>query len=165
MTARAHPWCGVTPGPTLTLGGVRCGGTPSHLREQGDGCSPGRQATALPGQALAELVNRGLGHAVADHPWETGRKHFRDHWPPLAHPKGSMPGSQGGWEERTRDIFGNWEGHNLLFTWHLMVIREAMRLILVLLLRKRRLGQAQAHTQTRTEASGEVKSQARLLNP
>ena len=145
--------------------GVRRGGTPSHLRKQGDGCSPGRQATVLPGQAPAELVHRGLGHAVANHPWETGRKHFSDHRPPLASPKGTMPGSQGGQEERTRDIYVKWEGHNPLFTWHLAVFREATRPILVLLLRKWRLGQAQAHIQTSTEASREVKSQARVLNP
>ena len=76
------------------------------LREHGDGSRPGRHAAVLPGQALAKLVNRTLGHAVANHPWEIRRKHFSDHWPPLVCPKNTTPRSRGGQEKRTRDIHG-----------------------------------------------------------
>lgn len=43
-----------------------------HSREHGDGRGPGRHAAVLPRQALAQLVDGALGHAVADHPWERG---------------------------------------------------------------------------------------------
>lgn len=45
--------------------------TPKHLREHSNGSRPGWHATVLPGKALAELMDGALGHAVADHPWES----------------------------------------------------------------------------------------------
>lgn len=47
---------------------------PNHLREHGDGRRPGRHATVLPREALAKLMDGALGHAVANHPWEMGKK-------------------------------------------------------------------------------------------
>lgn len=57
-------------------------GNPKYLREHSDGGCPGRHAAVLPSQALAELVNSSLGHAVPDHTWEMGRRWLSDHWRP-----------------------------------------------------------------------------------
>lgn len=70
-----------------------------HLREHGDGRRPSRHAAVLPREALAQLVDGALGHAIADHPWERGRKQVRDHWPPLVRAKTTTSGSGGGQEE------------------------------------------------------------------
>lgn len=77
----------------------RGGQTPRHLREHSDGRRPRRHAAALPREALAQLMDGALGHAVADHAWETGRTRFSDHRPPLGCPKATMPGSRAGREE------------------------------------------------------------------
>lgn len=91
-------------------------------------------------------MNGTLSHAIADHPWETGRRQFRD-WPPLVCPKNTTPGSRGGWEEEKEGTYGEKEDitfpAHLLFAWHLTFITEAMRWILLLLLRKQRLRQSE----------------------
>lgn len=85
---------------------------PNHLREHGDGRRPGRHATVLPREALAKLVDGALGHAVANHPWEMGRKRVRDHWPPMVCPQATMPGSRGGREEeKDGHLWREWKGH------------------------------------------------------
>lgn len=48
------------------------GRDPRHLREHGNSGGPWWQAALVPRQALAELVDSSLGHAVADHPWKKG---------------------------------------------------------------------------------------------
>ena len=84
-------------------------GSPNHLREHGDGRRAGGHAAVLSGEALAELMNSTLGHAVANHPWGGGRKQFSDQWPPLVCPENPTAGweeEKDGhlWRESERDI-------------------------------------------------------------
>lgn len=144
-----------------TEGGQRRAET-EHSREHGDGRGPGRHAAVLARQALAQLVDGALGHAVADHPWERGRRRVRDHWPPLVCAKATTSGSRGGQEEEQDGHLWGERGRNVTFqvpllsAWHLTLITKATRLTLLLLLRKLRLGhgghRAQVHTHTCAEA-------------
>lgn len=89
-----------------------------HLREHRDGRGPGRHAAVLPREALAQLMDSALGHAVADHPWEMERKRFREHWPPLVCPQAATPGSRGGREEGQDGHLGRERGRHLTFQVH-----------------------------------------------
>lgn len=77
-----------------------------HLRQHRDGRSPGRHAAVLPREALAELMDGALGHAVADHPWEMERKQFSEHWPPLACPKTTTQGPEEAGKKGRMGIYG-----------------------------------------------------------
>lgn len=149
VMAHASPWWKAT----VTLNSRAEEGSnweaASDLREHGDGCRPGRHAAVLAGEALAELMHGTLGHAVAHHPWETGRKQLSDHRPPVVCPENTTPGSRGGLQEQKDGHLWRESGRDVTFqvpllpAWHLTFATNARRLILFLLLRKLRLGQGE----------------------